>query len=122
MSNTIVVSGHSDDIISIEGAFRDELMVYRTTDDEHSRDAKEFLLLFSNGLVLDAGYDHGGIWRFSRRHVPDNVSVVIDVNPDTDEDRYSDVVTIHPDVGSPRLAWFFAAPRHTAQLVKGSQQ
>ncbi|WP_139905635.1 hypothetical protein [Clostridium thermarum] len=49
------VTGHSDDLIVIEGEIREEFGRYNSEED---------YLAFSDGTVLRAYYDEDGLWRF----------------------------------------------------------
>lgn len=52
----VKVTGHSDDIIVVEGSITEEFDRY---------DSKGDYLAFSDGTVLKAVYDDDGIWRFT---------------------------------------------------------
>lgn len=82
----IKVAGYSDDIIYLENMpnlDEDEIYLY----DE----VKE--LKFSDGTVVRWKYDMNGIWRCK---VVEKGSKFenLDVNPDDDDDRYSDILML----------------------------
>ena len=55
----ITISGASDDLIEIEGDFREEIYAI-------DADRVPYLLTFSDGTVLEVRYDERGMWRIRR--------------------------------------------------------
>lgn len=87
----IQISGHSDDLIEIEGDISDELSATHDSDDQGD------LLTFSDGTVLRVIYNDNGIWRITL--VAQGSTVMTkDENPEDDDDRYSDIVTLEGDI------------------------
>jgi len=95
MTETIQIYGASDDLIEIEGAFRQEFSQY----DPDENDG--YTLAVSDGTLLGAYYDDDGIWRFPIIK-KGGLSIVEKEEHDiSDTDSYSDVVTIT----APRIDW-----------------
>ena len=55
----ITIYGASDDLIEIEGDFREEIYAI-------DADSVEYLLSFSDGTTLAVHYDAAGMWRIRR--------------------------------------------------------
>lgn len=87
----IQISGYSDDLIEIEGDIQDELTA--TTDSDDQGD----LLAFSDGTVLRVIYNDNGIWRITPV-CKGTATLTKDENPEDDDDRYSDIVTLEGDI------------------------
>ena len=88
MSKQIIIKGHSDDIINVEGAIRDEF--YPDSSDKMA-------IATNNGTLLAFEYTTGGIWR--AKIIKEGLNKVDhDVNPESDEERYSDIVTITGEI------------------------
>lgn len=86
----IQITGYSDDLIEIEGTIEEELVALHDG-------AEGDLLTFSDGTVLRINYSKGGIWRITL--VAQGSAVMTkDENPEDDDDRYSDVVTLEGDI------------------------
>lgn len=82
------VYGASDDLIEIEGDFREEDGCYACLDDEHD----PHYLIFSDGTILTIiyGKDIGGIWEIkliSKGSLFDRIDVCLD----DEADIYSDI-------------------------------
>jgi hypothetical protein len=78
----LIISGHSDDIITIQGDITEEF---------YPPDGEAFFIAVSDGTLLRISYD--GMWNI--RVLVTGLGAVIDHQPATDEDtNYSDVVTI----------------------------
>lgn len=86
---SITVYGASDDLIEIEGDISEE---FNALGEESGS-----VLAFSDGTLLSVLYDDNGIWRFNRLR-GGSAAYSKDENPPTDEDRYSDRVTLDGDV------------------------
>lgn len=82
------IYGSSDDLIELEGDFREEFNVC-------PEDGEFGYLALSNGVVLRVAYDDDGIWRFTPLQAPGRGRV--DRSPHGGE-TYSDVVTIDEPV------------------------
>lgn len=82
---TITVTGHSDDLIEVEGAIREEFDAYDEIDGS--------LLAFSNGIVLRVRYDEQGVWRITVVAGQQSAVTVVQA-PEGDEENYSDVATL----------------------------
>lgn len=82
----IEIYGASDDLIEVEGDIREEFV----------RDKDHDLLVLSNGVVLIIEYDRYGIWRINS--LAGGKQVILDKNPDSDEDRYSDRAIIYDTI------------------------
>lgn len=91
----VTIYGASDDLIEIEGDLNEEF--------NPSYDGDGMLLAFGDGTVLDVRYDDGGIWRITQR-IAGSATFEKDENPASDEERYSDRVTLTGD-----LRWALAA-------------
>lgn len=57
---SIIIYGASDDLIEIEGEFREELSLRLDTPEDSA------LLFVSDGTVIRVNYDSDGIWRLTR--------------------------------------------------------
>ena len=55
----VIVMGHSDDIVSVEGDITQEFSPPRNSE----TDRPECFLIFSDGTILNVKYAEGGIWR-----------------------------------------------------------
>ena len=78
----IKVSGHSDDIVCVEGDLTEE---FYPTEDE------PFYVAISEGTLLRVSYD--GMWNIRVLHT--GLGTTVHHEPATDEDEnYSDVVTL----------------------------
>lgn len=85
----VKISGHSDDLIEVEGAITDELSFYGSENGD--------LLAFSDGTVLRVIYNDKGIWRITP--VAKGSAIYSkDENPEDDDRRYSDIVTLDGDI------------------------
>lgn len=82
----LIISGHSDDIISVEGDISDEIPL-----DDLDR---PIYVAISDGTLLRVSYD--GMWTI--RVMETGLDTKIHHEPATDEDtNYSDVVTVTGD-------------------------
>lgn len=84
----LIITGSSDDLIEIEGEFREEFNVY--TDDQKDG----FLLAVSDGTLLNINYDQDGIWRIKR--LKSGGATFNKVEGDVERDT-NDVVTLEGD-------------------------
>ena len=84
--STIVVYGHSDDLIEIEGDIRNEF---------YALDEKDNFLVFSDGTVLQVVYNNRGCWDI--RAVRKGTSEHSNVMHDNDKTTYSDRFTLRGD-------------------------
>jgi hypothetical protein len=82
----IIISGASDDLIEIEGDFREEIYAI-------DADTIPYFLSFSDGTVLEVRYDEQGMWRI-RRTVEGLARYEHKAATDPDSD-YSDCVTLY---------------------------
>ena len=83
----ITISGHSDDLIEIDGDIREEISCTNTGEDGA-------LIACSNGVVLRIEYRT--CWRLFPVTRTDLVEIV--PCPEGDDDNHSDVATIRGDV------------------------
>lgn len=81
---SVQVSGYSDDVVLLSGVINDEF---------DASDASKHVA-FSDGTVLCVEYSMQGVWRIRVIHQAASTVVDIDVNPETDDDRYSDIATL----------------------------
>lgn len=80
----IKISGHSDDIVSVEGDFNEEFSAY---------DEETGYVFVSDGTVLSVTYgDDGGFWRINR--VREGTAKYEKEEATDEDDDYSDVVTL----------------------------
>lgn len=85
----IKIYGSSDDLIEIEGDIREESNWF--ADEDRS------WIALSDGTLLQVEYSSLGIWRFEIVELCHAI-VTTDRNPETDDERYSDVVSIAGDI------------------------
>lgn len=89
MTNEIRITGHSDDLVLIEGEITREL--YADYDGPTT-------LKITPGYKIAAEYAKGGVWRFMVLDAPENANY--DLTNAEETDSYSDVLWInHPGVG-----------------------
>lgn len=88
MSETITIYGASDDLIEIEGAFREEFSQYDPDEND------EYTLAVSDGTLLGVYYDDEGIWRFPIIKKGMGSDVDKEEHDVSEENSYSDTVTI----------------------------
>lgn len=81
-----VVSGHSDDIVMVQGVMQDEFY--------HD----PCFLEFDDGTVLRVEYDkdHDGMWRVELKKKGTATCNIVKCKEGNDDDDYSDVATIGP--------------------------
>lgn len=83
----VTISGHSDDIIQIEGDIVDEFYPGRDREEPYH-------LAFSDGTVLTVFYDNDGVWRlFQKKRGRTEFA-----KTEGDEDSGTDTVTLTGDV------------------------
>jgi hypothetical protein len=80
---TVQISGHSDDIITLEGQIRGEL--YANYDEPT-------LVVLSDGTVLQIEYNQDGIWKITTEAVGSDSSIRI--TPAGEQHDYSDVADV----------------------------
>lgn len=80
----LVIRGHSDDIVSIEGDISEEF--YPNTDEA-------FFVVVSDGTALRITYDNGGMWRIKVLNKGNETQIDHHEGQDEDTD-YSDIVTL----------------------------
>ncbi|MFS0885321.1 hypothetical protein [Aeromicrobium sp. 179-A 4D2 NHS] len=99
-----VVYGHSDDCIEFDGLLYDEVGNYNTDEEKPHR------VSLSNGVMFDAWYDKGGVWRF--KVIAGHNLVTLDRHEFDDEqhDRYTDYLWIHGADGTGRLNLISGGP------------
>lgn len=95
MNKTIIISGASDDLIEIDGDFKEEY--YYNENGNY--------LIFSDGSVIEVNYTNGGIWRLERI-IEGSAEFKRKKAVSADSDEYSDIVTL---IG--QISW----------VIKGSQ-
>ena len=86
---SVEVFGASDDLIEVEGALCEEFNALNLEEGG--------LLAFSDGTLLRVIYDQDGIWRITRL-AEGKAEFEKDENPPTDDERYSDRVTLTGDL------------------------
>jgi len=82
------VSGHSDDIVCVEGDIEEEF---------YFDDGSPVYLAFSDGTLVQVEYTNSGIWSIHILASGFGASVKHDPATNIDDD-YSDVVTIHSEI------------------------
>jgi hypothetical protein len=88
----VTIRGHSDDIIYIEGDFREELYYKEPkTDAKVSRN----FLAFGDGTLLSIFYD--GEWRINRKKAGSAIYTKVEAN-EAGGGSYSDIVTLEGDL------------------------
>lgn len=92
----IKIYGHSDDLIEVEGLISEEFIAFE----------ENTYLAFSDGTVLRVSYETNGIWRIYLT-AGGTAMYSKDENPDDDDDRYSDVVTLDGNI-----RWVVAGPNY----------
>jgi len=85
--STIVVTGHSDDLIEIDGDIREEFT--------YTGDEEDNLLGFSDGTILRITF--GGPWRISIVHRGSADFSLVQA-PEDDDENYSDKATLSGDI------------------------
>ena len=85
----ITISGHSDDLIEIDGDIREEFSVWLNDDEV-------VYLCVSDGTMLEIMYNDDGMWRMSQL-VAGTAEYTKDEGTDPDTD-YSDKVTLNGDI------------------------
>lgn len=80
---TLKISGHSDDLVELEGDIEDEIDCYE----------ESVTLTLNDGSIVDVDYGNNGFWCVDVRKVGDGTTVekTTATNVDTD---YSDVVVL----------------------------
>lgn len=108
---TITVSGHSDDLIEIDGDLSEEWDAYSTGDFDGSEEGA--YLTFSSGTLLRIRYTTVGVWRIDVLALGVGTDVAVAEAPDEDDDDYSDIatVTIHTGHAKP---WVVSGDRRKA--------
>ena len=85
MNKTIKIYGASDDLIEVEGDFREEFYYY-----------EDSLIIVSDGTVVSVVYGDKGIWRLN---VISKGACVFQKHEGEDEDSdYSDIITLTGDI------------------------
>ena len=87
MTDTLIISGHSDDLIEVEGAIREE---YSALDDEGGG----LVVGASDGTAVRIRYADNGVWRITPVATGPQSTLSIVQAPEDDDDNYSDVATI----------------------------
>lgn len=83
----VIVFGHSDDLLELEGDICEEIGCYETAVD----------LLFSDGTMLEAKYSKDGVWEI--RIVERGTSkITFEPNQGSDSNNYSDKVTLEGNI------------------------
>lgn len=85
----IKIYGSSDDLVVINGDIIEEFYF-------NDRDDNIFLFI-SDGTLIQVLYGDHGIWRFLILH-KGSCEVKHDPNPITDDERYSDIITMNGDI------------------------
>lgn len=98
---TVRLSGHSDDVVVVNGAINEEWSYYG-----HNVNESGVIIAFSTGDAVRIRYTDDsadGVWRINiiaAGGTPDT-TVTVDSAPVDDEENYSDVLT----VTSPHIKW-----------------
>lgn len=87
---SVTIYGYSDDLIEIDGDFREEFAASTESDDGD-------VIGFSNGVLLRIHYANDGIWRITPISAGDG-KLKIEQAPADVEDNYSDRATIDAEV------------------------
>lgn len=87
----ITITGHSDDLIEIDGDIREEFNYLRNDEDEGAT------LGFSDGTVLRITFSPTGVWRISPI-AQGAAHLTIEQAVEDDEDNYTDRATLVGDV------------------------
>ncbi len=92
MSYEIKISGHSDDLIEIDGDIKEEIDYY---------EKEPAYLAFSDGTILRIIYDDSGLWKIVQVH-EGKADVEYEFKAtDSDSDNYSDIVTLRNE----KITW-----------------
>jgi hypothetical protein len=84
----ITIQGSSDDLVEIGGDLAEEFS---------PQDTDDFMVVVSDGTVLNGSYDDNGVWRFTL-HTSGTATMSKVEAPVDDDDNYSDVVTLEGEL------------------------
>lgn len=87
----LTISGHSDDLIELDGDISEEFYIPAGA---RSRGEGKSYLAFSNGTVITIEYTDEGVWRIHPIVNPNNNLQIVQCPGDCDDDNYSDVATL----------------------------
>lgn len=87
MTKTVTLSGHSDDLVELDGVLSEEWTSY----------GEQAVVVFSDGTVLEIEFGPDGVWRITSL-ATGTAELAIQEAPTDDEDNYTDVATLTGDI------------------------
>jgi hypothetical protein len=99
---TVILSGHSDDLVELDGDIREEWTSY----------GEQAVVVFSDGTVLEIEFKNPGVWRITTL-ASGGADLAIEQAPADDEDNYSDKATLSGDIRWAIFTCKFEVARHT---------
>ncbi len=86
---SVTISGHSDDLIEVEGDIREEFGI--------DYDSHGELFAFSDGTIIQVQYSKVGVWRITPM-VKGSGELTIVQAPVDDDSNYTDRATLDADI------------------------